>query len=351
MEVSQIIAGRSPESIRTAAAAYRAEHPRARARNVADGIGVSEAELLASRIGQPEEVVIRLRPEFPEILMQIGTLGPVMALTRNHACVHEKTGVYQKGHMMPQAHMGIFNDENIDLRLFFRSWSMGFFVVDEPRVSFQFFNKDGSAVHKIYDVEGTDKDAMRRLAESFKADDQAPEQHVEAVKTPVERPLSEIDTEGFVNAWQALEDTHDFFPLLRKFGISRRQALEVAPADLARKVDPLSYKTTLEKAAADEMEIMVFVNNRGCVQIHTGVVSRLVAVGPWYNVLDEGFNLHLKEEAVAECFVVTKPTLDGPVTALEVFDAEGELILQFFGSRKPGKPEQAEWRKLADSLA
>src|SRR5690625_5981260 len=87
---------------------------------------------------------------------------------------------------------------------------------------------------------------------------------------------------------------------------------------------------------------MVFVVNDGCVQIHSGPVKRLKTVGEWYNILDPGFNLHLKEEAVAECFVVVKPTSDGPVTAHEVFDAEGELILQFFGKRKPGIPELKE---------
>src|SRR5690625_1965494 len=91
MAISHATTAQTPESIYVAAAAFRADNPRARARNVAEGIGVSEAELLASRIGRPNESVIRLRPEFPDILMEIEALGPVMALTRNHACVHEKT--------------------------------------------------------------------------------------------------------------------------------------------------------------------------------------------------------------------------------------------------------------------
>lgn len=350
MEISQMTVNRTPESIRAAATAYRAAHPRARARNVADGIGVSEAELLASRIGQPEETVIRLRPEFPELLMEIESLGPVMALTRNHACVHEKTGVYRKGHMMSEAAMGLFTDENIDLRIFFRAWSMGFFVLDGPRMSFQFFDRDGMAVHKIYAVDDTDTEAIRRLADDYMATDQYPEQYVEAVEPPGEQPLSQIDVDGFVDAWYALEDTHDFYPLLRKYGISRRQAMDVATVDLARKVERTAYRDILQKAADKNLDIMVFVGSRGCVQIHTGPVKRLVAVGPWYNVLDPGFNLHLSEEAVAECFVVTKPTTDGPVTALEVYDAEGELIVQFFGKRKPGIPELEEWREVLVGL-
>src|SRR5690625_2799126 len=122
MAISHATTAQTPESIYVAAAAFRADNPRARARNVAEGIGVSEAELLASRIGRPNESVIRLRPEVPDILMECVAVGPVGALARNHACVHENPGVLRKGEVMRDASMGLFNDEEIDIRFFFRSW-------------------------------------------------------------------------------------------------------------------------------------------------------------------------------------------------------------------------------------
>jgi len=47
---------------------------------------------------------------------------------------------------------------------------------------------------------------------------------------------------------------------------------------------------------------------------------------------------------------VNKPTSDGWVTSLEVYAANGDLIVQFFGERKPGKPELTGWRELMVSL-
>jgi putative hemin transport protein len=47
---------------------------------------------------------------------------------------------------------------------------------------------------------------------------------------------------------------------------------------------------------------------------------------------------------------VRKPTADGLVSALELFDAQGETIAMFFGERKPGRPELRAWRALVDSL-
>jgi len=47
---------------------------------------------------------------------------------------------------------------------------------------------------------------------------------------------------------------------------------------------------------------------------------------------------------------VRKPTVDGFVTSLEAYDASGEMIIQFFGKRKEGMTERADWREILDSL-
>jgi len=84
----------------------------------------------------------------------------------------------------------------------------------------------------------------------------------------------------------------------------------------------------------------------GCIQIHTGPVVRIEPRGPWINVLDDGFNLHLRTDLVASAWVVRKPTVDGDVTSVEIYDATGEMMVQFFGERKPGQTERDDWRQL-----
>jgi putative hemin transport protein len=138
--------------------------------------------------------------------------------------------------------------------------------------------------------------------------------------------------------------------LLGKFGISRLQAMRLAPESYVKAVDNTTMRKMLDVAAERQVPIMVFVGNRGCIQIHTGPVVKTMEAGPWYNVLDPDFNLHVKETAVAHTFVVKKPSEAGIVTSLEVFDANGEMIVQFFGKRKPGIPELEEWRKVINDL-
>ena len=95
---------------------------------------------------------------------------------------------------------------------------------------------------------------------------------------------------------------------------------------------------------------MCFVGNDNMVQIHGGAIYKLLRTGPWFNILDPMFNLHLNTEAIDSVWVVNKPTVDGYVTSIEAYTQEGDIIVQFFGVRKPGVPENTQWRRLLESL-
>lgn len=322
--------------------------PQMRIRNAADALGVSEGELISTQV---DDGVTVLNPDFPAILSDIESLGKVMALTRNDQCVHERKGVYLNGDFS-SPHAQLFVGEDIDMRLFLSHWKFAFAVVEGDKKSLQFFGKDGMAIHKIYLTKDSNEEAFDVLVEKHQSENQDAGIQTEelAPKSP-EQPDDEIDVEGFQNAWKELKDTHDFFMMLRKFEVSRVQALRLAPDEtFAKKIENEKVVSLLEQASARDLPIMVFVGNRGNIQIHTGKVKKLMWHGPWFNVMDPNFNLHLDTSRIAETWVVRKPTVDGMVTAVEVFDKEGNIIVQFFGKRKPGIPELEEWRTLVNEL-
>ncbi|WP_336959786.1 hemin-degrading factor [Chryseobacterium contaminans] len=327
--------------------ALKAENPHVRIRNAAAQFGVSEAELLATGIG---EGVTVLNPDFPGILTEAEKLGKVMALTRNDECVHERKGVYQNGDFS-SPHAQLFVGEDIDLRIFLNHWKLAFAVVEGDKKSLQFFGKDGLALHKIYLTKNSEEAAFDAIVEKFKAEDQNQTFTFETVAPKqTEKPDSEIDVEGFKKAWTELKDTHDFFMMTRKFGVSRTQALRLAPEGFTQKIDNSKVVNILEEASEKGTPIMVFVGNRGIIQIHTGNVKKTLWHQQWFNVMDPDFNLHLDVTKIAEAWIVKKPTEDGEVTAIEVFNKEGDFIVQFFGKRKPGIPELQEWKDLVATL-
>ncbi|QNK61247.1 hemin-degrading factor [Pedobacter sp. PAMC26386] len=327
--------------------AFKTENPKVRIRDAAKQLDTTEAELLATSAG---DTVTRLTNDFQEILKSIESLGKVMALTRNDYCVHERKGVYKD--VTFSGPMGLAVNPDIDLRLFMMQWSSAFAVDENGRKSLQFFGKDGNAVHKIYLVETSDAAAYDTLVNKFVAHDQNAVLVINKDKKIVEeKPDAEIDAAGFQQTWLSLKDTHDFHGMLRKFGVTRTQGLRLAPEGHAVSITKESLKAVMEKASETDLEIMVFTGSAGCIQIHTGLVKNLLQTGPWFNVLDPDFDLHLREDAIASVWLVKKPTADGIVTSIEVFDENGEIIVQFFGKRKPGIPENEHWRLMVNEIA
>ncbi|PSS46198.1 hemin-degrading factor [Pseudomonas sp. BBP2017] len=329
----------------------RTEQSGLRARDAAAKLGISEAELTASRLGVD---TVRLRPEWKTLLPALGELGYIMALTRNEHCVHERKGVYHEVTIMGSGQMGMVLSPDIDLRLFLSGWA-SVFAVDEntargPQRSIQIFDRQGTAVHKVFLTATSEEAAWAPLVERFRAEEQSVEldlQPLPAAKAP--RADSEVDADKLRTEWSALQDTHDFFALLKRNDVVRTQALRLAGHQWAEPLATVELTNLIEEAGKREVPIMVFVGNQHCIQIHSGPVSNLRWMDTWFNVLDPAFNLHLKTTGITELWRVRKPSVDGIVTSYEGFDANGELVIQLFGVRKPGVPERDDWRTLAES--
>ncbi|WP_439582152.1 hemin-degrading factor [Dyadobacter bucti] len=324
-------------------AAFKVANPKTRIRDAARELNTTEAELLATGIG---ENVTLLTGDFRELIKEVGSLGHVMALTRNDHVVHERKGVYEK--ISFNNHVGLVLGADIDLRLFLGDWKYGFAVHENDRFSLQFFNSFGEAAHKIYLTDKSNKDAYDAIVEKYRADDQEQPLIIKEKEPKDTEPEADadIDKAAFQAEWLALKDTHDFFTLLRKYKLSRKQALRNAPDGYAYQIKPESMKAVFDAASETQIPIMVFVSNPNCIQIHTGPVNKIFVMGPWLNVMDPEFNLHLREDAIDEAWVVRKPTEDGIVTGIELIDKDGTMFNQFFGKRKPGIPELAEWPEL-----
>lgn len=341
-------------AILAAIPAQDADAPPPRARDLADRLGVPEAALSEARRATGETRRLAKgehKGAFRDLLIAVGGVGEVMALTRSDHCVHEKHGTYLDPEI--EGPVGLFLGE-IDLRLFLFNWKYAYAVSEltrsGPRRSLQFFDAAGEAMHKIYETGATDSDAFTALIETFADDDAEPAVFapIPAAKAP--RPDAEVDVPALRAAWAGMTDTHQFFGMLREHDVAREQAMRLVGEDWARPVPLDACRRAFERASATGQSIMVFAFNRGCVQIHTGPVANIKVMGPWLNVLDPRFNLHLREDRIASAWIVRKPGDTGDVTSLELFDKDGFCFVQLFGERKPGKPEREDWRALLAEL-
>ena len=320
-------------------------------REGAADLGVSEGALMADA---PETVF--LGGDLHELVRRLYRLGEVQCVVRNDVCVHEKRGVYENVRLSPEAGI-VLNIGGIDLRLFPACWKHALAVTQESHGkisrSIQFYDEFGTALQKVFMRDESRLPEWHALLAEFR-NPTRPE-FAQAGMPPVVVP-PEPDAEQratFQQAWQALEDVHHFGTLINRFGLDRQAAYRAAPTGAARQTGPEAWQQVLEAVRDQAIDVMIFAGNRGLVQIQTGRVHNVVRARGYLNVLDgreEGFSMHLKDDQIAETWVVRRPVRDGFVSCIEGFDSRRRTVIQIFGRRKEGQPELAAWTALTDKL-
>ncbi len=345
----------------------RAEQPKLGIRDAARTLRVSEAELLDTTVGATATRLKNTDHAPREIMRRALDLGKVMGLTRNENGVIEVTGVASRLAEAKQGDAGAKDAESearqlniaggylggpIDLRFHFTEWKFAYAVVQPGKDgavsrSLQFFDGGGNAVHKLYLKDETKVPVFDKLVADFRQ----PQQEgklviVPAVDKKPAKPDSAVDVKEFQLAWKEMTDVHQFNRIVSEFGLTREQALRLAPAGVVQKVMPQAVRTLLEQASAQQVPIMAFLGNGGVTQIYSGKINKVQEAGGFFNVLDPDFNLHLRDKAFKAGYVLQR----AGVTSVEFYDNEGELVVTFFGVRERGKPQPQGWLDLAASL-
>lgn len=322
--------------------------PHIRIRNAACQLGVSEAELLAT---QCEETVTRLKSDWPEILYDLKSLGTVMALTRNDSAVHEKIGLYNPVNIIANQ-ASIVTDE-LEIRLMLEHWDFAFAVQEDApkgqRFSLQFFDVAGVAIHKVYLTDNSDQQVFNAIVRKFRHPDQS-----RIIKTQSLDIHINSDTEVSVDAlrqyWRKLKHPQDFETMLTHFKVSRFEAMALAGAEFVQPVDPIVFLEFIKTLSEITLPVILTVQNQGAIQIHKGSLHHLKLTGPWLNILDEGFNLHLLQETINTMYIVEKPMATGKTNTLELYNATGQNILTLSGENDSANYEDPRWIDLIQSL-
>jgi putative hemin transport protein len=347
--------------------ALRSAQPKLQMRDAARSLGVSEAELLATGIGQTVTRLSDADYAVNDIMRRTLDLGTVLALTRNENGVLERTGVATRA--TPEAASGDAQQDRekaerlrsvaggflggeIDLRFHFKNWQHAFAVVQPGRDgsisrSLQFFDASGTAVHKVYLKNEAKVAVFDQIVAEFRHPQQTAALKIVAPPAkPVAKADSAIDVKEFQLAWQEMTDVHQFNRIVSEFGLTREQAMRLAPAGMVQQVAPQALRQLLDEAARQQLAIMAFLGNGGVTQIYSGKIGKTAASGDWYNVLDPDFNLHIRSSALRAGYVVQR----AGVTSVEFFDQDGELVVTFFGVRERAKPQPQSWVDLTRRL-
>lgn len=316
----------TPEVLRDRWNTLREENPKLRIRDAAEQLGTSEAQLLALGSG---ETSTRLRGDWADLLLELHRLGPLMGLTRNDHAVHERHGGYGTQRILGPTRL--IEDGGFTVALFLEHWRHGFAVSEsghgQIRQSLQFFDRWGHAVHKIYLTEHSRTEPFQDIVKAFRADDQGAGLSVEPPSS-----LQQADTADRLWSRAVLAN----WPLTRDGAPPDSPDLALdAPMAQARALPVGAAETVLTLAAERGIDVAIAVGSRGALQLHRGPIHKILRTGPWINVLDEPFNLHLRDTHIASGWQVQEHGATGQ-DALCWFDRQHQPILQISSEDRSG---------------
>jgi len=340
--------------------------PRQEQALAAEKLGLSAAEILATDV---RKNVIRLRDGGDAayaILLRLHELGRIRASSRNESVSINVIGTTRPPREIPATEErearkfpGYFGPP-IDLRPSFSNWQFSFAQITftregQVRRSLQFFDGQGRAVQTLTIDTLDGIPAFEKIVEEFRAESQSPDLAL-LPEEPDPEPRADADVEvpSLIAAWDAITDVHQFSSaVLAKHDVTRLQALRLAGPERAQRLASPDALLGLLKAAADtQIEIMAFVSNSANTQIFTGTINEPQRghMGSITVKDDQGASLSIQPSGIDQIWLVKKPSSIGTLSTVEVYNAAGEVIVQFYSKREPRKPESEAWRALLAKL-
>lgn len=324
---------------------YRHENPSIRIRTAAADLGVSEAELVQTGVdGQ----CTRLGPITTSMIEALQTLGQVMALTRSNALVHELHGHFEGTKFHGNTAMSF--RPGLDTRYFLERWAFAFAVQEGERHSLQFFDWQGQAVHKLFMQKDTNIDAFQAFVNKHKLNNQRDLVSILRTPTTPTTTLPERDPAFIRQRWSKIKDVHEGNRIIKNYGHSKAIAYEDLGTEYAQPLATESVEQLLRSVADQQHPIILFGMNAGAVQSYAGTISNIVMHGPWFNILDPGFNIHLMPKQIGQVWHIRKPTSEGTVNSLSVLDFDGDEIMVITDHRMRGECEAGLWNHLLQQL-
>ena len=299
-------------------------------------------------LSKPADQVTFLKNDWETLLTSIKRLDDVSVLTGNETVMHLSTGRYDdfKG----REGSGLVVSKGVDLRLFMSKWRYGAAILPASGSApgFVFFDSAGKPVHRILLTESSNAAEFDALVAEFKGETpafSASPEAPDAVETPTE------DTKAaFLAGWRALKDTHEFSGLLRDHKLSRIDAVRLAEGEFSAQLDPAAYSALFGQLVEQEVSILLFALNDGCVQISTGAITEMNQTKGTLQLVEEDSRTLIALPRIEQVWRVSKPTEDGLVHSLELYDADGEPVVYLFGSEKGDSTSIVKWKDLLFAL-
>jgi putative hemin transport protein len=294
------------------------------------------------------EKTLYLKPAWEEIVKAFEKAGTFTVRTASGGIAIEQTGVIDEVFLRGEGQFASVVQDDMDLRFLLKRLARA--EVHPAHTTIDIFNEAGVLATSFHGADDAGKATIEAIARRFGTD------HAEAQISNAgnRRPgLSDkdVDVEAVRADWKAMTNVHHFEALLAKHRVGRLQAFRLMNGDFTHELAPDAFPDLLKKLDATGEQVMVFVANRGFVQIFSGPARAPKRVGHGWEIVHELSKVFIPESALNHLWLVNKPTAAGIISSLEIVsESEDQALASIFGRHPHGDPQPASWLELLNTL-
>ena len=280
---------------------FQQDNPKVRIRDAAYQMKVSEAELLSTEIN--ETVSFLLIEDMTAFIKDVLKVDKIMLLIRSDYVVHEKTIKTKNIRLEDNQIIDLDKNDCSILDFNIDAFEYVFFQKkmhsNRELKSFQFFDKAGTAILKIY-LKGKDLGFFDEIDLKYK-------------KTYNYEMQSDLDINNSNLLDSKIKINLPFDTINSK--------------TTCRDISVKSLRLILENASDMKTPIQIHALGLGTIQYHRNTVRNIVDYGPWVNVIDQKFNLHVLENGLTRASLIQYQFKDCQQYLINFFDKNNTHVL------------------------
>jgi putative hemin transport protein len=222
--------------------------------------------------------------------------------------------------------------------------------VHPAHTTIDIFNEAGALATSFHGADAAGKATIEDLARRF-GTDHADAQISNAGNRRPGLSDNDVNVEAVRADWKAMTNVHHFEALLAKHRVGRLQAFRMMNGDFTHELSAEAFPDLLKKLDATGEQVMVFVANRGFVQIFSGPARAPKRVGHGWEIVHGQSKVFIPDTALQHLWLVNKPTAAGIISSLEIVsEAEDQALASVFGRHPHGDPQPQSWLDLLNTL-
>ena len=284
---------------------FQQDNPKVRIRDAAYQMKVSEAELLSTEIN--ETVSFLLIEDMTAFIKDVLKVDKIMLLIRSDYVVHEKTIKTKNIRLEDNQIIDLDKNDCSILNFNMDAFEYVFFQKkmhsNRELKSFQFFDKVGRAILKIY-LKGKDLGLFDEIELKYKK--------IYNYEMQSDLDISNSDLLDSKIKINLPYDTSNSKTTCRDISVK-------------------SLRLILENASDMKTPIQIHALGLGTIQYHRNTVRNIVDYGPWVNVIDQKFNLHVLENGLTKASLVKHQFKDCQQYLVNFFDKNNTHVLGITG--------------------